>query len=143
VSTVQHESAARQNCRRNEKPRPMRTGAKSDLHVRKAGGVLTALFRPNAQPLANKKPRPDRMVGAKVPHPHTVREIGGNLTAAYSGRIISGSQMGGRPRMAYLSAPFLITLNVAAILRRQDLAVPSARFCKLARLNLARHLANQ
>jgi hypothetical protein len=43
----------------------------------------------------------------------------------------------------FLITPFLSTFNIAAILHHQDPAVPSDRFRKLARVNLARHLANQ
>jgi hypothetical protein len=43
----------------------------------------------------------------------------------------------------FIITPFYIALNLAAMLRRRDPAVPSDRFYKLTRLNLARHLADQ
>ena len=43
----------------------------------------------------------------------------------------------------FLTTPFFVVFNVLALLRRPDPTFPSERFYKRARLNLARHLANQ
>jgi len=42
-----------------------------------------------------------------------------------------------------LITPFFVVFNIAAFLRRPSRTVPSERFCKLARLMLARQLADQ
>ena len=39
----------------------------------------------------------------------------------------------------FLTTPFYVVFNIAAMLRRPNAAVPSERFFKLTRLNLARH----
>jgi hypothetical protein len=43
----------------------------------------------------------------------------------------------------FFVTPFFVIFNIAARLRHHDPATPSDRFSKLARLILARHLANQ